>query len=167
MTDTEKEAKRRPLYVWVLIILVFTLAISALISGVMLFAAPKGNAMGMSIDLLNGSPFNDFLGPGIILFLFVGVFPFIVGLGLVNTSLKWLKSLNPFRNHYWAWTGAITVGIILLIWIIVETIMVGYISFLQPVMGVWGALIITLTMLPAVRRYYRVATIQFNPNKKF
>ncbi len=167
MANEEKEAKRRPLYSWVLIILVFALSIAAIISGAMLFLVPDGSLLAMEADVLADSPFNSYLIPGIILFLFIGVFPLIVGLGLVNTSWRWLKRINPFRGHYWAWTGALTTGVILLVWIIVETVLIGYVSVLQPVMGFWGALILCLALLPPVRRYYRVPVIAFNPRKLF
>ena len=167
MTKEKKEAKWRPLYAWIMIILIFILAIAALISGAMLFLSPGGDWLGMSTSVLDGSPFNSYLVPGILLFLFLGVFPFIVGLGLVNTSWKWLKRINPFRGHYWAWTGALTTGVIVLVWIIVETALIGYVSVLQPVMGVWGALILCLALLPQVRRYYRAAVLPFNPKKLY
>ncbi len=157
MAREEKEAKRRPLYSWVLIILIFILSIAALISGAMLFLSPNGDWLAMSTDVLADSPFPDYLVPGLILFLFIGVFPFIVGLGLVNLSFKWLRVINPFRQHYWAWSGVVGTGIILLIWIITETALIGYVSILQPVMGAWGALLLCLALLPPVRQYYRLA----------
>jgi hypothetical protein len=45
----------------------------------------------------------------------------------------------------------------MLIWIIVETTLLGLISFLQPVVTAWGGLILILTFLPGVRRYYRIS----------
>jgi hypothetical protein len=44
----------------------------------------------------------------------------------------------------------------MLIWIIVETSLLGYISFLQPVITVWGISIIILTLLPPTRRSFAV-----------
>lgn len=167
MEAVEKENKRRSLYAWVMIILVFILAISAIISGLLLIAKPDGDFLAMTVSTLDGSPFSNYLIPGIIMFLCLGVFPFIVGLGLVNVTWKWLAKINPFKRHYGAWTGAIVTGIILIIWIVVQIIMIGYISLLQPVMGIWGALILCLALLPQVRRYYRVPVIDFKPKRVF
>jgi hypothetical protein len=147
-------SKNRPFGAWVLIIIMIFLGIGAIISGPMLFLSPDGDLMGMSTDLLEGSPFSNYLIPGLILFIFVGVLPLLVGIGLINTKWKGLFFLNPFPHRHWAWTGSVAAGLALLIWIITETVMLGYISFLQPVMGIWGALILALTALPAVRRYY-------------
>jgi hypothetical protein len=151
---TNKNKIKRPFFAWALIVLMLFLGVAAIISGPMLFLAPDGRFMGMPTSLLAGSPFSDFLLPGIILFLFVGVFPFIVGIGLIKTSWKGLWFLNPFKHHHWAWTGSLAAGIVLLIWVSVETILLGYISFLQPLMGAWGLILIILAVLPPVRRFY-------------
>ncbi|OGO07973.1 MAG: hypothetical protein A2Y92_02335, partial [Chloroflexi bacterium RBG_13_57_8] len=145
----------RPLFSWILIILNFVLATGAITSGPMLFLKPDGSLMKWTVDLLEGTPFPDFLIPGIILFVLLGIYPLIVGLGLVKTTSKWLEVINPLKKYHWAWTGSLGVGIILLIWIITETSLLGYISFLQPVMTVWGLLILVVALLPGVRRYYK------------
>jgi len=152
MNDTA--VKKRPLTAWLLIILMIFLAIGGIISGPMLFLSPNGDLMGMSTDVLEGSPFADYLIPGIILFVCNGVFPLLVAIGLIAPKWKGLSFLNPFPAHQWPWTGAIAAGVILLIWIITETAMLGYVSFLQPVMAAWGAIILILTAMPDLRKYY-------------
>jgi len=148
-------AEKRPFFAWVLVVLIFILALGGIISGPMLFLSPDGHLMQWTVDQLAGSPFPDYLIPGIILFLFIGVWPLIVGLGLARKMWGAIDRLNPFKNYWWAWTSSLVVGIILLIWIITETLLLGYISFLQPLMAAWGLLILLLALLPAVRRYYR------------
>ena len=44
-------------------------------------------------------------------------------------------------------------GVTMLIWIIVETALLGYISLLQPVIAIWSIGIIVLTVSPSVREY--------------
>jgi hypothetical protein len=156
MGSTGEAPQKRPFTIWILIVLMFGLCIGALISGPMLFLAPDGHLMQWTVDQLERSPFRDYMVPGIILFVFNGIFPLIVGAGLVKTRWKGLAQLNPFKHHHWAWTGSVAAGIILLIWIATETLMLGYISFLQPVMAVWGVLIIFLVLLPGTRRHYRL-----------
>jgi hypothetical protein len=153
MNQTTK--KHRPFTAWILIFLMLVLGIGGIVSGPMLFLAPDGHLMQWSPADLAGSPFINYLIPGIILFIFIGVFPFIVSLGLMMPGWKGLNFLNPFKAHYWPWTASIAAGVILLIWIITETAMLGYISFLQPVMGAWGILILLLTTVPSIRKYYR------------
>jgi hypothetical protein len=154
MVNTGKKVRGRPFTAWILIVLMFGLGIGALISGPMLFLAPDGHLMQWTVDQLEGTPFPDYLVPGIILFVFMGIYPVLVGFGLIKDRWKWTNALNPFKNFRWAWTGALAAGIILLIWIGTETLMLGYISFLQPVMAVWGVLILFLALLPNVRQYY-------------
>jgi hypothetical protein len=153
----EKTASPAPFAAKLLILLLFFLGIVAVASGAMLFAAPDGRFLGMTPDSLEGSPFRDYLIPGIILFLAVGVFQFLTAYGLVARSKwRWLGALNPIKSQYWAWTASWAAGVIMIIWIVVETALLGYVSFLQPLIFVWALVLIILAFLPGVRRYYRV-----------
>jgi hypothetical protein len=148
---------RPPFYAWILWILVFMLSLGALISGPMLFLAPDGRLMQWTVAQLQGTPFPDYLLPGVILFIFIGLFPLFTGIALIKRKNRALDKLNPFKQFYWAWSASIAVGIILEIWIITETALLGYISFLQPLMGVWGILILLFTLLPGTRAFYRLS----------
>jgi hypothetical protein len=122
----------------------------------MLFLAPDGRLMMLSSDVLAGTPFSNYLIPGIILFTFLRVFPVLSGYSLLKRpSWRWPDKINPTKTMHWAWTSSWAAGVIMLIWIGVETIMLGYISFLQPVIAVYGVVIIILTVLPVTRRYYK------------
>jgi hypothetical protein len=146
---------RYPFLAWVLIVLLFFIGIGALVSGAMLFAAPDGHLMQWSTQDLAGTPFSNYLAPGIILFALVGVFPIFVGIGLVRRPAWNCPDLiNPFKKMHWAWTAAWAAGVIMLVWITVETALLGFISFLQPAVIIYGCVIIALAWLPAVRRYY-------------
>jgi hypothetical protein len=151
-----KAKTKKPPFLWLLIVLLLFIGIGALISGAMLFLSPDGSLLGMSMDLLAGSPFGNYLIPGIILFLFIGVFSVFAGYGLLKKpGWRWLNLLNPCKKYHWAWTAAWAEGVIMLIWIVVETALLGYISFLQPLIVGWGIVIIGLALLPQVRRYYK------------
>ena len=145
--------KKRPFSLILLVVLLVVIGIGGIISGLMLFLAPDGSLMQMPVDVLDGSPFPDFLIPGIILFLFIGIFPVLAGFSLVRKpAWQWPDALNPVKDTHWAWAASWAAGVIMLIWIIAETIMLGYISFLQPLIAVWGIAIIVLSLLPDVRR---------------
>ena len=146
----------RNVTLWILIVLMFILGVGAIISGAMLFLTPDGHLMQMPVDPLKGTPFPDYLIPGIILFIFVGLYPIFVSYSLIKRP-TWdgIDIFNPFKSFHWAWTASLASGLILLIWIIIETLLIGYESFLQPLMAVWGILIIVLTLLPNVKRYYK------------
>ena len=98
--------------------------------------------MKMPVSYLDGSPFSDFLIPGLILLLVLGVLP------LVATAGLWL-------GRRWAWYAAFAVGCALMIWILVEITIVPF-SWLQPAFGVVGVLIFAVAVLKSVRRYFGV-----------
>jgi hypothetical protein len=143
-----------PRSAWILIALVLLLGIMTAVSGALLFLAPDGHLLGLSTGSLDKSPFPDYLVPGILLFVFFGVFPLVVGTGLVKTGWQGPGALNPFERHHWSWVGSVVGAIILLACIITATILMGYISFLQPLMGAWGIVILVFTALPGIRKYY-------------
>ncbi len=150
-------SKKRPSTAWILIGLLIFIGIGALISGPLLFAAPDGHLVGFSTDMLQGTPFSNYIIPGIILFVFIGIFPVFTAFSLIKKpGCRWPDSINIFKNFYWAWTAAWAVGAIMIIWIAVETALLGYISFLQPLIFIWGLIIIILDVLPGVRRFYQV-----------
>jgi hypothetical protein len=118
-------------------------------------ASPKGGIIKMPLSNLDGSPFKDFLIPGIILFVVLGAGPLVAAWVLIRRPRSTaLESVNPFRHEYWGWTLSGVVGVGLVIWIAVETLIVPY-NFLQPLYAGVGAVIIVLTLVPSVRAYYR------------
>jgi hypothetical protein len=150
-----KTARPHPVAAWILIALLLFIGAGALISGAMLFVAPDGRLMQWSTNELAGTPFSNYLIPGIILFFFVGVFPVFVGYGLLKKpEWRWPEKINPVTTKHWAWTASWAAGVIMLLWISVETILLGYISFLQPVIAVYGIVVIILIFTPSLRLYY-------------
>jgi hypothetical protein len=87
-------------------------SIGALPVGVLMILFPSGKQLQIPLEILDGSPFNNFLVPGIILFLINGVGQLTAG-------------LMSFRRHPLAgYTGAVF-GIGLMIWIFVQVSMIG------------------------------------------
>ena len=158
MTTTasaRRGATRRPAAVTALIVVQVFLALGALAGGAALVASPRGGIIKLPLSDLRGSPFGDFLIPGLVLFVVLGVGPLVVALALLRRPRSAaLAAANPFRGRYWGWTASGVIGVGLVVWIAVEALIVPY-SFLQPFYGAVGVAIIVLTLMPGARAYYR------------
>ena len=137
--------KSRPLTFYILIGLMTFQGLSGLFGGIMLVLDPSGNSLNMPIDLLKNSPFANYLIPGIILLLILGVLPLTVMNGL-------------WKKQKWSWYGSLFVSLALLIWIFVEVLMIGYQAEppLQLVYGIAGILLLIFTLMPSVKNYLAV-----------
>lgn len=101
------------------------LGFGAVGGGVALILSPDGSAMHWDRSMLAGSPFADFLVPGLIL---VGLF----GLGSLATAITGLRRapIAPFL--------AFAIGCAQMIWIVVELAIIGQLSFLHPTLFAIG-----------------------------
>jgi hypothetical protein len=146
--------RSKPLVIFLAVLTGF-IGLGALISGGMLILSPSGSLLGFTPALLKGTPFKDFLIPGIILFLFLGAYSAAVTYSIIaRPGWRWPDIINPFKKLHWAWAAALANGIIIFIWISVETILLGYISFLQPAILGWSILILILVLLPLTQRHF-------------
>jgi len=152
----QSHSNSRPFTVWILIILQVLLGVGALAGGGVFLLAPDGHLIHMPVSILKSSPFSDFLIPGMILFAFVGIFPMAVAYSLLKRpTWRWPNIINPFKQTHWSWASSLAAGVIVIIWIIVEIqfIPVGFLHILY--LG-WGVLLLLITLLPNVRRYYKL-----------
>lgn len=151
----KNERNHRPKTVIFLITLQGLLGLSAAASGFMMMRFPDGRPMHMPLSMLEGTPFSDFFIPGILLFMFVGLYPLAVTYSLFSRpAWRWPDAINPFRKMHWAWTASLAAGIILIIWICVQMMMLAAVHFLHVLYLVWGVGIICLTLSSRVRYYY-------------
>jgi hypothetical protein len=146
---------RRPAAFWLLIALLALQGIAAVPAGLMLVLDPVGGMMlRMPADMLEGSPFDTFLIPGLILFLVLGVGAFFVMACLLALpDWGWTQRLNPFKGRHWTWAASAAFGVALMIWIVVQVLMIGGGDPLQTVFFVVGMAILLLTLSGPVRRY--------------
>jgi hypothetical protein len=144
------------------ILLIFLLlfnAVGAYFGSISMLLDPSGAMLHVTPDMLRGSPFKDFLAPGIILLLANGILPTVAGLGLIlrKPALP-LPGLPFWQDRLWAWSLAFASGVGLMIWITVQIILLGYWPEF-PIQGVYGGLGIVITvlaLLPSVRAFYKI-----------
>jgi hypothetical protein len=104
---------------WVAVVFLALLGIGALAGGIALVAQPDGSIMGFDAAILAGSPFRDFLVPGLILGGLFGVGSLVVAsLGI----RRW--HVAPFL--------AFAIGVGQMIWIPVQLGIIKDLSFLHP-----------------------------------
>ncbi len=93
-------------------------SLGALAAGALMILSPQGNVMQMPLSMLRGSPFRDFLVPGIILFT-------INGLGQA------LAAVLCFTQHRLAAYCGAMFGLGLMIWIFLQVSFIGGGHWLQ------------------------------------
>lgn len=95
-------------------------------------------AEAIPLTWLSGSVFKTYFIPGLILFVCVGIPALIAGVAVL-------------KHHRIAGKAAITSGVISIIWIVVQLFIIGYVSWLQPLIVILAIIILILAML--LRRY--------------
>ena len=91
-------------------VLLVIVGFAALYGGFMFMIDPSGYQLGISRDLLVGTPFDNYMVPGIILFVVVGLFSLVSGV------------LTILRNPVFPWLLMIA-GLILMGWLTVQLFM--------------------------------------------
>ena len=107
---------------WLLILV----GLSAFAGGVGLLTATDGSNMGWDVDMLDGSPFNDFLVPGLVLFLAVG-----------GTSLA--AGIAVLQGWKLAAEAAFAAGAIVFGWITIQVLIINEVNFLHWIYWTVGA----------------------------
>jgi hypothetical protein len=141
---------------YLLILLLFVLGINGMTGGLLLMLKPNGSLIKMDINWLSGSPFINFLIPGILLFVFNGVIPLLTFAGMVfRFDSKLLNFLNIYPDIHWAWSYSLYCGIITIIWITIQLLLTQY-FWLQPIIIFMGLGIIICTLIPGVMNFNKL-----------
>ena len=114
-----------------LFILISFIAITATLSGLVLISIPDGSILKLPVSLLKGTPFRDFLIPGLILTVFVG------GVNLVAVYFN-------LQRHKLRYNWAIVGGIMDCGWIIGQIMLINTLYWLHFLYFGIGILVILL-----------------------
>ena len=153
----EVESGRRSFACKLHIFLQVVLGTGAMFGGLGLVIDPSGELIKMPISLLENSPFSNFLMPGIILLVMLGILPLVVSYALIRKR-QWelANKLNLFPEKHWAWTCSLYIGFILIIWITVQVYLIKLIAMVHVVYIFLGLIIQATTLLPSVQNYYSI-----------
>ncbi len=141
----------------ILIFLLAFLGLGAIVGGGALIISPSGKLLGgLPLSILENSPFDDFLVPGIVLFFVLGLIPCVLVYALIKRpECKFAGYFNFFKDMYWAWSFSIYVAFALIIWIQVETIFVQGVGWLQTFYMLYSIPYVFVALLPKVRTHYK------------
>jgi hypothetical protein len=115
------------------LLLLFNL-IGAFYGGISLIMYPDGNNLQLSLDLLEHTPFKNYLIPGILLLIANGLFCAIV-------------LVKVFRNNRNYGKFILAQGTILTGWIVIQILLIRMIFFLHIILGSVGIILIILGWL--------------------
>lgn len=146
---------KKPVLLKILIFLVIFQSVSGLTGGIGLTFSPSGESIQMPISLLDKTPFNNFLIPGLFLLTVLGVLPAVLGYALIAEP-KWKlpDKLNIYNNFHYLWSFSLYLGLILVSWIIIQVYLIGGGHIFQLIYGLLGVLILLIALSPQIMKYY-------------
>ena len=147
-----------PLSLIPLILLLVVQGLMAAYGGFSLMLRPDGTLLQMPLSWLDASPFNNYLIPGMILGVVLGVLPFLIVYGLLfRPEWRLPDWLNVYPERHWALTFSMYLGVMIVCWIAFQQLLVQQYFWLQPVITFLGVGIIISSLLPATIRFYEKA----------
>ena len=117
----------------ILFILVSFLALSTMLAALLMMSVPDGSLLSLSTDLLKQSVFKDFVLPGLLLMIFVGVINLIaLFYNLINHKLKYNLSIAG--------------GVMTLVWIVIQYSIIHQTFWLELLYVIVGLSIIFISL---------------------
>ena len=107
-------------------ILQIFVGITAVLGGFGLVSDPSGSKMNVPLELLKNSPFTNYLIPGLVLLIVIGVGHVFAG-------------IVTFLRHRYAGNISVFFGAFLALYLIIEVWFLGLVNFSQPLYFILGA----------------------------
>ena len=167
-TQPAVETDRRPAAAkWTIGVLTF-LGVTALGGGIEMLAFYEGNEY-LPPELIERTPFDTFIVPGLILGVVFGLGSLFVAWGMWRRPhLVWLRWIEKATDRHWAWAGAVLLGFGFTMWMVIEISMLGPpwdsenagdVILTWVLYGIYGAVAALLLILPqlrSVRKYMAI-----------
>lgn len=139
-----------------------TLAIVAFQGGFVMVMDQR-EPMGMTVELLERTPVDTFLWPGIVL-LTLSAAALLATAGIVfGWHWRWAHRIESRIGFRWPWVASLAVGVVLLVFEVVEIYMIPFHPVLHPLLTVWSVGIILLTCAPATTNHLRAPRLIGKP----
>lgn len=140
----------------ILIFLWGFLSLGALGGGGSLIISPDGKLLDMPLLMLEKSPFHNFLIPGIILFIVLGIVPCLLMFALLKKpESAFAEKLNCYNDMHWSWTYSVYTAFMLVGWIQFQMVFIQTVSWLHTTYMFLAMVIIFVALLPTVRSLYK------------
>lgn len=130
--------------------------IAALGGGAAMIVDPSGGVLGWDTSMLASTPLTSYLIPGVVLAVGLGVSALVLALG-VHTRSAWpmLSAVARTTGRHWSWAGSIGLGAGVIAWIVVQLVLVGFVTWLQPLVFLVGVVLAGMPWAPSVRNDLR------------
>ena len=117
--------------------------------------SPSGRLLGgLPLSILQHSPFTNFLIPGIILFIVLGIFPTLLIFALrKKTASPFAEHFNFFKDIHRAWSFSIYVAFALIIWLQTEIYFLQAVGWLHNFYMLFSIPLVFVALLPQVRNF--------------
>ena len=126
--------------------------ISAVPAGWALISKPSGSKLGLPKILLNQSPFENFMIPGLFLFFILGLVPLIILYGLITKKeFKCFQKINIHKDHHWSWAFSYYFGLVLIVWINMQLYFRIEFDLFHLIYSILGLFIIFISHLPVTK----------------
>lgn len=146
---------KKPFTLWLLVFFLIFLALGGAVGAYYFLSDPSGASIGMEKELAS-LPISNYTLPGIFLLLVMTLAPLFLTFGLIaKPEIPLLRNLFRFAPYHWSWTGTVTLGIVLMIWLVVEAYFIGFSAPIQYVTALNGLLILLLPFIPVIKKHYQ------------
>lgn len=152
---SSRKPRRPTVMLLVLSACILFLSIMGIGGGISMLSDPSGASLGMDTTMLANTPFPNYLVPGIWLTVVYGIGGFLLLYALwLRPHWAALQGLTHWTHEHWAWDLTLALGVIVMLWIIVQVLMIPATTPIQAVVFAIGLAIVIIPLLPVMRRYY-------------